>query len=192
MYVGKQVQCCWFLCTGRHLQCIKGFACRFYHNSHLDIEREGLTAYCRSSSGDSVDFGTILCNVPVWLFSDWCVMILAHGCWVSIQSIVGIIRGGNCSLYGPLGYWMASVLSVGIYASGIFVPLFSLHQLIIIKRHLYILHYLYLYCIKQITVFQWVRCNQSNLEYMYREYYMYNVIQWCKYVHLQWNGDERN
>ena len=37
----------------------KGFAYRFSHDSHLDIDREGLTAYCRSSSGDSVDFGTI-------------------------------------------------------------------------------------------------------------------------------------
>ena len=48
-----------FLYTGCHLQCIKGFAYRFSHESHLDIDREGLTAYCRSSSGDSVDFGTI-------------------------------------------------------------------------------------------------------------------------------------
>ena len=41
------------------LQCIKGFAYRFSHNSYLDIDREGLTVYCSSSSGDSVDFGTI-------------------------------------------------------------------------------------------------------------------------------------
>ena len=58
MYVGEQVQCCWFLYTGRHLQCVKGFAYRFSRNSHLDIDREGLTTYCRSSSGDSVDFRT--------------------------------------------------------------------------------------------------------------------------------------
>ena len=37
----------------------KSFAYRFSHDSHLDIDREGLTVYCRSSSGDSVDFGTI-------------------------------------------------------------------------------------------------------------------------------------
>ena len=37
----------------------KGFAYCFSHDSHLDIDREGLTAYFRSSSGDSVDFGTI-------------------------------------------------------------------------------------------------------------------------------------
>ena len=59
MYVGEQVQCCWFLYTGLHLQCVKGFAYRFSGNSHLDIDREGLTVYCTSSSGDSVDFGTI-------------------------------------------------------------------------------------------------------------------------------------
>ena len=59
MYVGEQVQRCWFLYTGRHLQCIKGFAYRFSHNSYLDIDREGLTVYCTYSPGDSVDFGTI-------------------------------------------------------------------------------------------------------------------------------------
>ena len=59
MYVGEQVQCYWFLYTGRLLQCIKGFAYRFSHDSHLDIDRKGLTAYCRSSSGDSIGFGTI-------------------------------------------------------------------------------------------------------------------------------------
>ena len=80
----------------------KGFAYRFSHDSHLDIDREGLTAYCRSSSGDSVDFWEYLYNVPVWLLSDWYITILAHGFWVSIQSIVGIVRGENCSLYGPL------------------------------------------------------------------------------------------
>ena len=34
--------------------------------------------------------------------SDWCITNLAHNWWVSIQSIVGIVRGRNWPLSGPL------------------------------------------------------------------------------------------
>ena len=34
--------------------------------------------------------------------SDWCITNLAHDWWVSIQSIVGIVRGRNWPLSGPL------------------------------------------------------------------------------------------
>ena len=35
----------------------------------------------------------IICTTVV--VSDWCITNLAHGWWVSIQSIVGIVRGRN-------------------------------------------------------------------------------------------------
>ena len=75
--------------------------------------------YCRSSSSDGVDLlsRTIYTTVVV---SDWCIRKLAHGWWVSIQSIVGIVRGRNWSLSGPLGWRLVVMfLLVGIPASGI-------------------------------------------------------------------------
>ena len=61
-----------------------------------DIDWDVLTAYCRSSSGDSVDLlrRTICTSVVV---CDWCITNLSRGYLVPIHSIVGIIRGGNCS-----------------------------------------------------------------------------------------------
>ena len=52
------------------------------------VDGDVLTGHCRSSSGDSVDLPsrTIFTTVVV---SDWCITNLAHGLWVSIQSIVG-------------------------------------------------------------------------------------------------------
>ena len=59
------------------------------------------TAHCRSSSGDSVALlSRTICTFVV--VSDWCITNLAHGWWVSIQSIVGTVRGRNWSLRGPL------------------------------------------------------------------------------------------
>ena len=43
--------------------------------------------------------------------SDWCIKNLAHGWWVSIQSIVGIVRGKNWSLSGPLRWRSVFTLS---------------------------------------------------------------------------------
>ena len=59
------------------------------------IDRDVSTA-CRSSSGDSIDLlsRNIFTAVVV---SDWCITNLAHGWWVSIQNIVGIMRGRNWS-----------------------------------------------------------------------------------------------
>lgn len=61
---------------------------------------------------------------------------------------------------------------------------------------MYILHYLYLYCIKQITVFQWVGCNQSSLEYMYGEYYIHvqcnSVVLVCLFTMKWWWGKLKN
>ena len=61
----------------------------------LDIDCQVPITYCRSSSGDSVDLQsrTIYTTMVV---SDWCIPILAHGWWVSILCIVGIIKGRNC------------------------------------------------------------------------------------------------
>ena len=59
------------------------------------IDRDVSTA-CRSSSGDSIDLlSRNICTAVV--VSDWCITNLAHGWWVLIQSIVGIMRGRNWS-----------------------------------------------------------------------------------------------
>ena len=57
------------------------------------IDRD-VSAACRSSSGDSIDLlsRNIFTAVVV---SDWCITNLAHGWLVSIQNIVGIMRGRN-------------------------------------------------------------------------------------------------
>ena len=79
--------------------CIKGFVYCLSHDCHIDIDHDVSTMYCRSSSGGSVNLLSICATM---LVDDWCIMNLAHGWWVLIQSIVGIIRGGNCSLSSPL------------------------------------------------------------------------------------------
>ena len=71
--------------------CIKDLVYRLSHDCPFDIDREVSIAHCRSSSGDSVDLlSRTICIIVV--VSDWCITNLAHGWWVSIQSIV---RGGN-------------------------------------------------------------------------------------------------
>ena len=89
------------LCFGKWNWFIKGLVNRLSHDFHFDIDCNVSTALCRSSSGNSVDLlsWTICTTVVV---SDWYITNLAHGLWVSIQRIVGIIRGGNWSLSGPL------------------------------------------------------------------------------------------
>ena len=74
----------------------KGFVYCFSHDCYLDIDCSISTTDCRSSSGNSVNLlrSTICITVHV-VVSDWCIMNLAHGRLVSIQSIVGIIRGGK-------------------------------------------------------------------------------------------------
>ena len=82
------------LCFGKWNWFIKGLVNRLSHDFHFDIDCNVLTAFCRSSSGNSVDLlsRTICITVVV---SDWCILNLACGWWVLIQRIVGIIRGGN-------------------------------------------------------------------------------------------------
>ena len=65
------------------------------HDCHIDVDHDVPTAYCMSSSSDSVKLlsRTIYTTMVV---SDWCITIVTHGWWVSIQSIVGIVRGRNC------------------------------------------------------------------------------------------------
>ena len=46
-------------CQSSWIMCIKGLVYLLSHNCHLDMDRDVLTAHCRSSSGDSV--------VPLWL-----------------------------------------------------------------------------------------------------------------------------
>ena len=66
---------------------IEGFAYRLSHDCHLDIDRDVSTAYCRSSSGNSVVLlSTTICTNMV--VSDFV-----------LQSIVGIIRGGKFKLF---------------------------------------------------------------------------------------------
>ena len=80
---------------------LKGLVHYLSHNCHLDIGCDVLTANCRSSSGDSIDFlwRTISTTTVV---SDWYIINFAYSWWLSIQSIVGIIRWGNCSLSSSL------------------------------------------------------------------------------------------
>ena len=68
--------------------CIKGLVLSFVSRFHFDIDRDVSTVHCRSSTGDSVDLliRTICTTVVV---SDWCITNLAHGWWISVQSIVG-------------------------------------------------------------------------------------------------------
>ena len=80
---------------------MKGLVLLFSHDCHNDIDRDVSTAHCRSPSGDIVDLlSQTICTTVV--VSDWCITNLAHGWWVSIQSIVGVVRGKNGSLSGPL------------------------------------------------------------------------------------------
>ena len=75
---------------------MKGFVYRLSFDGHLDIDCDVSATFCRSSSGDSVDLlRWTICTTVVG--SDWCFTNVAHGWWVSIQNIVGIIRRGNCS-----------------------------------------------------------------------------------------------
>jgi len=79
---------------------IEGFVYRLSHHCQLDIKREVSTAFCRSSSGNSVILlSTTICTNMV--VSDRCITSLAQGCWFcSIQRIiVGIIRGGKFKLF---------------------------------------------------------------------------------------------
>ena len=72
------------------VMCIKGLVLSFV----FDIDRNISTAHCRSSSGNSVDLlSRTICTTVV--VSDWSITNVARGWWVSIQSIVGIVRGRN-------------------------------------------------------------------------------------------------
>ena len=65
---------------------------RLSHDSRVDIDRDVSTAHCSSSSGDSVDLlSRTICTTVV--VNDWCITNLTQDWWVSIQSIVGIVRG---------------------------------------------------------------------------------------------------
>ena len=65
---------------------------RLSHDSRVDIDRDVSTAHCSSSSGDSVDLlSRTICTTVV--VNDWCITNLTQDWWVSILSIVGIVRG---------------------------------------------------------------------------------------------------
>ena len=65
---------------------------RLSHDSRVDIDRDVSTAHCSSSSGDSVDLlSRTICTTVV--VNDWCITNFTQDWWVSIQSIVGIVRG---------------------------------------------------------------------------------------------------
>ena len=65
-----------------------GFVYNLSHNYYLDI---GCDVYFRSPSGDGVDFLSRTISTTV-VVSDWYIIHLTHSWWVSIRSIVGIIR----------------------------------------------------------------------------------------------------
>ena len=66
---------------------IEGFVYRLSHDCHLDIDRDVSTAYCRSSSGNSVVLlSTTICTNMV--VSDFV-----------LQSIVGIITARKFKLF---------------------------------------------------------------------------------------------
>ena len=65
---------------------------RLSHDCRVEIDRDVSTAHCSSSAGDSVDLlSRTICTTVV--VNDWCITNLTHDWWVSIQSIVGIVRG---------------------------------------------------------------------------------------------------
>ena len=50
------------------IMCIKSLVYRLSHDCHYDIDRDVLTAHCRSSSGDSVDLlSRTICTTVRWL-----------------------------------------------------------------------------------------------------------------------------
>ena len=64
-----------------------GLVNRLSHDCHIDIDRDVSTAYCRSSSGDSVDLVSRTIWTTVVVIVTDVFTNLAHGWWVSIQSI---------------------------------------------------------------------------------------------------------
>lgn len=137
MYVGEEVQCYWFLYARCHLHW-KGFAYRFSHDSHLDIDREVLTAYTCTAGGLHQAIVLILgLFLPVWLFSDWCITILAHGCWVQSNALLALLEVETVVVNGfcvvcryPCLRHLSSTIS-------------CIHQLIIIFTDTCIMQYLY-------------------------------------------------
>ena len=69
--------------------CKKGLG--LSRNCNFDIDRDVWTAHCRS--GNNVHSLSRTSSTVV--VSDWCITNLAHSWWVSIQSIVGIVKGRN-------------------------------------------------------------------------------------------------
>ena len=60
----------------------------------LTIVTSILIATFRLHTAGSVDLlSRTICTTVV--VSDWCISNLAHGWWVSSQSIIGIVRGRN-------------------------------------------------------------------------------------------------
>ena len=116
----------------RHNISIKGLVYCSSHDCYFDIDREVSTADCRSSSGDSVDLlSQTICTTLV--VSDWCITNLAHGWWVSIQSIVGQVfseEETDLSAVRCGSDRLLCCLIVGIHASGISIPL-SLWMLLV-------------------------------------------------------------
>ena len=87
---------------------IKGVVYRLSHGCDFDLNRDLSTAYFTSSSGDSVDLlSRTICTTVV--VSDFCTTNLAHGWWISIQSINGSGGGGNWSISGLL-WWRSAVM----------------------------------------------------------------------------------
>ena len=71
---------------------IQGLVYHLSHNCHFDIDRDVLTAHCRSSSGDSVDLlSRTICTTVLLVIGVSHSSLIVGG--FSIQSIVGIVLG---------------------------------------------------------------------------------------------------
>ena len=85
----------WLQRTCNILNTLKGDSVS--HDSHVRIDHDVSTAYCSSSLDDRAKLlGRNICTILV--VSIWCITTPSHGWWITTRSIVGIIRGGNCSV----------------------------------------------------------------------------------------------
>ena len=76
--------------------CVKGFTDCLSHDLHRDIDHDVSATTASLHQAFKVDLLSRTISTTM-VVRDWCITILAHGWWVLIQSIVAIIRGGNCS-----------------------------------------------------------------------------------------------
>ena len=77
------------------------------------------------ATGDGVGLWSWAINTSM-VARDWRTTSLTHGSWVSMRTIVGVVRGRNCSLSGSASD--SDRLIVGIKTSGMTIPKRSRQQ----------------------------------------------------------------